>query len=197
MEELVPRKLRSGNPAPRVAPFLRRTPEAIASEAMAEVLAAAGGWRNLQLDNQTRRYWSRRGPKAEELVKLGIPESQAFLTLLAQKMSKEGYTPGEHEFPWEAEERRAREMAQLEEQRREVVRFFEEMIPGGIVHLEWWSGAIPTYRGSYLQRGGLRWEMLPSLGSDPNYHFRWAKPSGVEIDYSDGEDDLLSFIHED
>ena len=112
-------------------------------------------------------------------------------------MSEQGYTPGEYEFPWEAEERRQREEEKLQQERREVVRFFEEMIPGGIVHLEWWSNAIPSHWGSYLQRGGVRWEMLPSMPTDPNFHFRWVKPSGVENPFDDGEDDLLSFIHED
>ena len=195
-----PRKLSSGNPAPRVARFMRKSPEALASEAMKEVLEKAGGWQQLPLDNQTRRYWSRRGPTPVELVKLGTAESRAFLELLAHKMSQEGYNPGDYEFPWEAEARLLRERQQLEEERKSVIRFFEEMIPNGVIHLEWWSGAIPSHRGSYLQRGGVRWEMLPSLPSDPNFHFRWAKPSGVESKASrwdDGEDDLLSFYHED
>ena len=129
---------------------MRRTPEALASEAMNEILKKSGGWQSLPLQNQLRRWWSRRGPTPHELVELGIPESQAFLSLLAQKMSEQGYTPGEHEFPWEEEARKKREAAQLEAERQKVVDHFQGMVPEGTVHLEWWAGTTPTYRGSYL-----------------------------------------------
>ena len=191
------KRLKSGNPAPNVARFWRKSPNEIALEAMNEILQLKGGWQQLPLDNQLRRWWSRRGPTPTELVELGIQESQAFLTLLAQKMSEEGYAPGEHEFPWEEKDRLAREAARLELERQEVIRSFEQIIPGGVVHLEWWSGAIPSYRGSFLQRGNLRWDMLPSMPSDDNYHFRWSKPSEVENPFDDGEDDILSFVHPD